>query len=136
MLIPLVRARTPFTVLFTHVINGHDNGQVDLALLNDFVESLRPARQVSEGIDRFYTLCLKFYQIAEAYISAKNQEMVMSEFDNYLSTLGMMPQNPDFEDPYPMAGYDQDWYAGNVSLYGLIEDGSGTAGFGDLDSLR
>lgn len=127
---------TPFTVLFTHVINDQENGHIDLQLLSDFVESLRPARQVSEGIDRFYTLCSKFYQIAEAYISAKSQEAVMSEFDDYLSTLGLLPQVPDINGQYSMMGGDvsmpsnyQDWYSGNVSLYGLIEDQSGIGGF-------
>lgn len=124
-------------MLFTHVINDQENGHVDLELLNDFVESLRPARQVSEGIDSFYTLCSKFYQIAEAYISAKSQEAVMSaEFDEYLSTLGLLPQGPGFDSVYAMSTKDsftpsnyQDWYSGNVSLYGLIEDQSGIGNF-------
>lgn len=119
-------------MLFTHVINDHENGHVDLQLLNDFVESLKPARQVSEGIDRFYTLCSMFYHIAEAYISAKSQEAVMSEFDDYLSTLGMVPQTTGLDNGYTMTGSGpldfggyQDWYSGNVSLYGLIEDQTG-----------
>ena len=128
--------RTPFTVLFTHVINDHKNGHVDLQLLNDFVQSLKPARQVSESIDRFYSLCSMFYQIAEAYISAKSQEAVMSEFDDYLSTLGLLPQPAGFDAAYPMDGTGgmipsnyQDWYSGNVSLYGLIEDESAIGNF-------
>ena len=95
-----------------------------------------PARQVSEGIDRFYTLCSMFYQIAEAYISAKSQEAVMSEFDDYLSTLGLMPQNGGLDNGYSVTGQDvmmpgnyQDWYSGNVSLYGLIEDEMGIGNF-------
>lgn len=128
---------TPFTVLFTHVINDHENGHVDLQLLNDFAKSLKPACQVSATIDRFHSLCSMFCQIAEAYISAKSQEAVMTEFDDYLSTLGLLPQNASLENGMPFNGTDpslpasyQDWYSGNVGLYGLIGDESG---FGNLD---
>lgn len=130
---------TPFTVLFTHVIHDHENGRVDLQLLNDFVESLKPARHVSNTIDRFHSLCSKFCQIAEAYVSAKSQEAVMTEFDNYLSTLGLLPQpisqgNGLEMDPIasslPPHTY-QDWYSGNVGLYGLIDQ---ETDFANLDS--
>ena len=123
------RHRTPFTVLFTNVINDHENGHVDLQLLNDFVECLKPARQVSEAIDRFHSLCSMFHQIAEAYISAKSEEAVMTEFDDYLTTLGLLPQNTEVGDAAAMSAPNavmptnyQDWYAGNIGLYGLIGD--------------
>lgn len=125
------------------MINDHENGHVDLQLLGDFVRSLTSARQVSEGIDRFYTLCSMFYQIAEAYISAKSQEAVMSEFDDYLSTLGLLPQNAGLDNGYSVAGQDammpgnyQDWYSGNVSLYGLIEDDMGIGNFNQGFSMQ
>lgn len=119
---------TPFTVLFTHVIHNHEDGRADLRLLNDFVESLKPARHVSGTIDRFHSLCSKFCQIAEAYISAKSQEAVMTEFDNYLSTLGLLSAPTNLGNGFEMDTTTswvpptyQDWYSGNVGLYGLID---------------
>ena len=124
--------------MFTHVINDHANGHVDLQLLSDFVETLKPARQVSGTVDRFHSLCSMFYQIAEAYISAKSQEAVMTEFDDYLSTLGLLPQTAGLENDFALAGSGasmpanyQDWYSGNVGLYGLIGDDTS---FGNLEA--
>jgi len=107
------------------VINNHEHSQDDLRLLDDFVKSLQRASHISEGIDRFRHLCEIFYKIAESYTSAKSREAVMSEFDDYLSTLGFVPtfNNDGHVDAGPGAASGfQDWYAGNVSLYGLVQE--------------
>lgn len=90
-----------------------------------------------------------FYKVAEAYVRAKEQEQKRrvssnksqlgpnqprnqpstGEFDEYLSALGFAPQQnmpPITSDMNPMdtdmsAYLQQDWYTGNVSLYGLVE---------------
>lgn len=124
--------RTPFTVLFTHVINNGEHGDDDMRLLEDFVNSLHLAKHISDGIERFHHLCSIFYKIAESYIAAKNQEAVMLEFDNYLSTLGFVPNAaigdntllaPDNANVGDGATANfQNWHSGNVSLYGLVQE--------------
>nr|POE81228.1 hypothetical protein CFP56_77450 [Quercus suber] len=136
---------TPFTVLFCHIIADHHNVQGDLDLIRDYVASLRPACQLSDGIEKFYRMCSVFWRVAEAYVSAKQTEeasrlqnattitrdleSVMGEFDGYLSSLGFapVPQETGIDDPTSsvatsdMSSYLYDWYSGNASLYGLLE---------------
>lgn len=101
------------------------------------------------SVARFYQLCSVFYKVAEAYVRAKQQESkrrisssktqmgpsqqwnqaLTGEFDEYLSALGFVPQQnlpPVSNDMNAMdtdmsAYLQQDWYTGNVSLYGLVE---------------
>nr|POE46225.1 hypothetical protein CFP56_73187 [Quercus suber] len=136
---------TPFTVLFCHIIANHHEVQDDLDLIRDYVVSLRPACQLSDGIEKFYRMCSVFWKVAEAYVSAKlseeasrlknvspttqNLESVMGEFDGYLSSLGFAPVPPELEvesatsgaAASDMSSYLYDWYSGNASLYGLLE---------------
>ena len=151
---------TPFTVVFCHVLQNHHDVQDDLKLLDSLVTSLRRSRHASQGIDKFYQLCSVFYKVAETYVRAKNQEArlleeanslvnpadvypsslqpIIGQFDGYLSQLGFVPQPmPETRDVIPTTDMDandpaylQDWYFGNASLYGLLEqDLSTISGF-------
>ena len=143
---------TPFTVVFCHIIANHNDAQDDLQLLEKFVMGLQSARQISEGVEKFYQLCSVFWKVAEAYVRAKNEEAkflhssnsmsasnmqntswqpAIGELDGYLSALGFAPLLPSagHSDVYPassametdMSTHLYDWYSGNASLYGLLE---------------
>ena len=121
-------------MIFCHVIANHNNSQQDSKLLEDFVNSLRPAAGLSEGVEKFMCLCSVFVKVAKAYIRAKAQEEeaslsrsadmqysqplpmqpVSGQFDGYLSALGFAPNN--FADQI-----DPDWYNGNVNLLNMME---------------
>lgn len=108
---------------------------------------------------RFYQLCSVFFNVADAYVRAKQQEQkrrisssksqigqnqqwnqpLTGEFDEYLSALGFAPQqnmppldssNMNQMDTDMSAYLQQDWYTGNVSLYGLVEQDINTMGGG------
>ena len=139
---------TPFTVLFCHIISRQADCADDLHLLKRFIRSLQYSRNVSEGADKFYQLCSVFWKVAEAYVQVKDtetrnmqltgqemdpdtQQPNIDDFDEYLTALGLAPQPfyanattlPDSELPLDndMSAYLQDWYSGNASLYGLLE---------------
>lgn len=65
---------TPFMGVFGHIVAYPHNSKDDLALLEDFVGSLRPVAHLSEGIARFHQLCAVFVQVAQAYIQAKEHQ--------------------------------------------------------------
>lgn len=124
---------TPFTVVFCHIIANHNSSQQDLKLLDDFLDSLRPAAGLSEGVEKFLSLCSVFVKVAKAYVRAKAQEEisysqsadmqfsqpqpmqpVLGQFDGYLSALGFAPHNTADQ-------IDLDWYNGNVNLLNMME---------------
>ena len=97
----------------------------DLNSLADFVCSLESCRTISEGADKLYKMCHLFLQVARLYVEAKAKEALtaaasssqpnqdipytqdgginldtMTQFDPYLSALGLMPNGT-----WPMAGY-------------------------------
>jgi hypothetical protein len=61
---------TPFMGIFGQIVADPGTSENDLALLQDFAESLRPAAHLSEGISKFHQLCAVFVQIARAYLQA------------------------------------------------------------------
>lgn len=114
-----------FIVLFCNAIQNTD--PTDLSSLSDFVASLESCRIISEGADKLYKICHLFLQVLRLYIQAKSQYALacsqsvpeanrpnfyttadgaqldlnaMTQFDPYLSALGLVP-NP----AWPMAGY-------------------------------
>ncbi|KAF3052369.1 hypothetical protein E8E11_011025 [Didymella keratinophila] len=116
---------TPFIVVFCNAIQKSDT--VDLDTLQRFVASLESCRTVSEGADKLYKMCHLFLQVAKLYIQAKKNDTrkqpqtvtqpapnnfytttdstqldlsTMTQFDPYLSALGLVPNSS-----WPMAGY-------------------------------
>jgi hypothetical protein len=108
---------TPFTVIFSNVILHYDPS--DLNTLSNFVLSIESCRTVSEGADKLYKMCHLFLQVARLYVEAKRKETAhqpytqppdsetdlfqsdgMTQFDPYLSALGLMPNSA-----WPMANY-------------------------------
>lgn len=118
---------TPFIVLFSNAIQNVDSS--DLASLSDFVTSLESCRTISEGANKLYKMCHLFLRVARLYITAKSQEApataqppsipqssqpnyytttdgtqldlsAMTQFDPYLSALGLMPNSA-----WPMASF-------------------------------
>lgn len=116
---------TPFIVVFCNAILHYDPS--DLNALSDFVHSLESCRTVSEGADKLYRMCHLFLQVAKLYVETKTKESTghaiaqaqentsgvlqtsgsqdfdlsaMSQFDPYLSALGLMPNSA-----WPMADY-------------------------------
>ncbi|KAK3711847.1 hypothetical protein LTR37_009365 [Vermiconidia calcicola] len=144
---------TPFTVLFSHVINNYQSSEDDLHLLENFVGSLQSARHLSDGIDKFYQLTSAFFNIAQTYVQAKTMQTssdtdrmdamqpAISDFDNYLSNLGFAPPLAvmDSMDSTSAAEQDsssaflQDWCDANVSLYGLLEED--LMNFSNIDAM-
>ncbi|KAH7071970.1 fungal-specific transcription factor domain-containing protein [Paraphoma chrysanthemicola] len=116
---------TPFIVIFCNAIQNTD--PTDLPSLQEFVDSLESCRALSEGADRLYKMCRLFLQIAKLYLQAKTQTVAipsqtfsptqpnyyttadgnnldvnsMTQFDPYLSALGLMPNSA-----WPMAGFN------------------------------
>jgi hypothetical protein len=115
-----------FIVIFCNAIQTADSS--DLNSLSDFVASLESCRTISEGADKLYRMCHLFSRVAKLYIMAKTQDAAqtsqcpapnpqaryyttadgtqldmdaMSQFDPYLSALGLMPDSV-----WPMAGYN------------------------------
>ncbi|KAH6629575.1 hypothetical protein C7974DRAFT_413361 [Boeremia exigua] len=116
---------TPFIVVFCNAIQSSNT--VDLNTLQQFVASLESSRTVSEGADKLYKMCHLFHQVAKLYIQAKRKESriqpetgsqlspstfftardedqldvsTMTQFDPYLSALGLVPNSA-----WPMASY-------------------------------
>ncbi|KAF9693429.1 hypothetical protein EKO04_008842 [Ascochyta lentis] len=116
---------TPFIVVFCNAIQKPNT--VDLNTLSQFVASLESCRTVSEGADRLYKMCHLFLQVAKLYIQAKKNDSksqaqtmsqpassnfytttdgaqidlsTMTQFDPYLSALGLVPNSA-----WPMTGY-------------------------------
>ena len=117
---------TPFIVIFCNAILHCDPS--DLNSLSEFVLSLESCRTVSEGADKLYKMCHLFLQVAKLYVEAKTKESgdhpqqhsqttesgfyhtdggeqsldmsAMTQFDPYLSALGLMPNSA-----WPMAGF-------------------------------
>lgn len=154
---------TPFTVVFCNIIENYQEAQEDLKLLQNFVNAFQGSRQVSDGVDKFYQLCFVFWKVAETYVRAKSEEArllqnansmstmysneaswqpAIGEFDEYLSALGFVPPNlTEQQDILQGASTTeagpsmnlQDWYSGNASLYGLLEqDLSILGGYGNV----
>ena len=109
-----------FIVIFCHSIQKADTSDVepDLNSLSEFVGSLESCRTISEGADKLYKMCHLFLRVARLYVTAKKQDAAsrsrgvmqnnqsgyyttvdgtqldlnaMSQFDPYLSALGLMP---------------------------------------------
>ena len=117
------------------------------------MSSLEHVAPLSEGVSRFHQLCSTFYQVAEAYVSAKNRENNMletnelpfsqqqgalvptlEEIDECLAILdyGQPPlleadysntSTTDVEGEEQLSSYLYNWYSGNTSLVGLMEFG-------------
>jgi hypothetical protein len=107
-------------VLFCNAIQHADTSDVepDLNSLSEFVASLESCRTISEGADKLYKMCHLFLRVTKLYVAAKRREAAsrirsvpqnkqsgyyttldgtqldistMSQFDPYLSALGLMP---------------------------------------------
>ena len=141
---------TPFTVIFCHIIANPSTSRDDLALLESFVQALEMLSQVSDGVAKLHRLCDVFQKVAELYVQAKSQEVTRSmaattseingttpsmapainEIDGYLSTIGFAPPTAPAAsgalgdtsiDQYFDADYLNEWFSGNSSLMGLLE---------------
>ena len=114
-----------FIVVFCNAIQKAD--AADLETLQQFVASLESCRTVSEGADKLYKMCHLFLQVAKLCIQAKKNDTgnppqtvtqpapnnfytttdstqldlsTMTQFDPYLSALGLVPNSA-----WPMTGY-------------------------------
>ncbi|KAJ3549170.1 hypothetical protein NM208_g641 [Fusarium decemcellulare] len=153
---------TPFTCVFCHVIANPHTTSDDLELLEDFVASVKPARRLSEGVEKFYQLCSVFLKIAQTYVRAKARqdakapspspgtltlEPDLGAFDDYLSSLGFlappaiqhgpMSEYSTGNNPHqPLFGTNSllDPYSGNISLYNLLDQDVNDINFGYLES--
>jgi hypothetical protein len=111
-----------FIVIFCNAVQNAD--PTDLPSLQDFVTSLESCRTLSEGADKLYKMCHLFLRVAKLYLQAKLQDNTyqsqsypptqpnyytaadgsqvdlnsMTQFDPYLSALGLMPNSA-----WPMA---------------------------------
>ncbi|KAH4052515.1 hypothetical protein HBI75_138870 [Parastagonospora nodorum] len=115
---------TPFIVIVCNLIQNTDF--TDVPSLEDFVKSLEACRSLSEGADKLYKMCNLFLRVAKLYLQAKSQDNTtlsqtysqsqpsyynsadgsqfdpnyMTDFDPYLSALGLMPNSA-----WPMSNY-------------------------------
>lgn len=140
---------TPFTVTFCEIIANPATSQDDLKLLADFVAALKSLSHISEGVAKLYRLCDVFQKVADLYVQAKAQEAdsgrpngdnelpiqgslqpAITDIDDYLSAIGFAPppQNNEHDlSAQPLgdmsfdANYLNDWYSGNSSLMGMLE---------------
>ena len=169
-----------FIVIFCNAIQTADTSNLDADLnsLSEFVGSLESCRTISEGADKLYRMCHLFLRVARLYIIAKTQDTAsrsqnfaqnnqsdyyttpdntqlnlnaMSQFDPYLSALGLMNPDPgwpmdgfsgtspsmDFADAtntpgsmgvgfgQPRGNHNpmQDWFSGSRYLMNLMEPG-------------
>lgn len=113
---------TPFVGVLYHVIANPLTSQEDLQLLGNFVASLRPAVELSEGVAKLHQLCSTFVEVTRAYVQAKERQQLTSNND-----MG------GFDDQLLDVASLQDWYSGNVSMYDLLEQDFnelGEVGFG------
>lgn len=145
---------TPFTVTFCHIIAHPLATSADLALLAEFVATLKDLRRFSEGMVKLYRLCDIFCNVANLYVQAKEKESrsfnattqpgitivdssaewigqpAVNDIDEYLATMGFAPPPASAANvvPNPMdsnldldASFLMDWYQGNSSLMGFLE---------------
>lgn len=140
---------TPFTVTFCHVIANPTTTHEELALLASFVKALEALSHLSDGVTKLHRLCDVFQKVAELYVQAKTQEAsrttvpatttqgnlgsmepAINDIDGYLSTIGFAPPVPTAMngdatdaslDQYFDADYLNEWFSGNSSLMGLLE---------------
>jgi hypothetical protein len=153
---------TPFTVTFCHIIANPTHATDDLRLLADFVATLQSLSHFSEGVAKLYRLCDVFQKVADLYVQAKAQEATrmmlqdnsaapptqpsmqpaINDIDGYLSTIGFAPpaateniaDNPTGSDQLD-ATYLNDWFCGNSSLMGLLEQDLTYPGWPDLNFM-
>ena len=109
----------------------------DLPSLQEFVRSLESSRTLSEGADNLYKMCQLFLTVAKLYLQTKTRSETfaspppnyytapdgtqldlnsMTQFDPYLSALGLMPNAA-----WPMAGFTG---AETTSGLDAFEDGA------------
>lgn len=112
----------------------------DLHRLKEFIASLQPTCEVSEGVEKLHRLFQVLYNVALLYVEAKGQQQqdqdmapIGNEFDVYLSALGFMPVDEngqaaglDAAVP-PAAAVNQtaqlgDWFSGNRYMVNLLEE--------------
>ena len=119
----------------------------DLQLLADFAASLQTLSRLSEGVAKLYQLCNLFHRVADLYVGAKVSEQndlldrhagaveastesaqptMTDDIDGYLSTIGLAPRtisdsNADATMLDGQFDYLNDWYMGNSSLVGFLE---------------
>lgn len=128
-----------FTGVLYHAIANVATSQEDVQLLEDFVISLQAARSFSEPIEKFYQLCLAFVNVARAYVRAKTQqgatgnEAAPSQASRsnvdpqsqpnqaFGETTTNLPDQQEMQQTLDVSQTFQDWYAGNATLYGLLE---------------
>ncbi|KAK5143958.1 hypothetical protein LTR32_004014 [Rachicladosporium monterosium] len=152
---------TPFTVTFCHIIAHPFMADADMGLLADYVATLKDLRRFSDGMIKMYRLCDVFCKVATLYVHAKINEAkqggqveyhdtpawigqpAVNDIDGYLSTIGFAPPPPGGIDGGPdMFGGNEDfdasflldWYEGNNSLMGFLEQDltfPGDLGYGD-----
>lgn len=152
---------TPFTVTFCYIIANPTNASKDLRLLADFVATLQSLSHFSEGVAKLYRLCDVFQKVADLYVQAKAQEATrmtlqdnsaappmqpsmqpaINDIDGYLSTIGFAPpatdnfaNNTTGSDQLD-ATYLNDWFYGNSSLMGLLEQDLTYPGWPDLNFM-
>ncbi|KAK0904105.1 putative pyridoxal kinase [Friedmanniomyces endolithicus] len=153
---------TPFTVTFCHIIAHPFMADADLGLLVDYVATLKDLRRFSDGMIKMYRLCDVFCKVATLYVHAKINEAkqggkiqyhdtpawigqpAVNDIDGYLSTIGFAPPPPGGIEGGPdMFGGNEDfdasflldWYEGNNSLMGFLEQDltfPGDLGYGDV----
>jgi hypothetical protein len=136
---------TPFIVIFCHIIVHPFTSNVDLSLLAEFVTMLQHLCRFSEGVIKLYRLCDTFSKVGNLYVQAKHNQSgpqldtqptdftvdpnsdwigqpAVNNIDDYLSAMGFLPPSDSFTGN---AEYDTsflaDWYQGNSSLMGLLE---------------
>ena len=125
----------PFFVLFCHVIES--SSPDDMSRLRAFVDSLRPACQLSDQVEKLQRLCQVLYNVAIVYVEAKTQQQfdhnmvpIGNEFDTYLNALGLMPldsQPPGgmvSDTSHQMSGIGShlgEWFSGNRQMMELLE---------------
>jgi hypothetical protein len=138
---------TPFTVIFCHIIANPTTASEDLQLLGDYVATLKSLSHLSEGVGKLYRLCDIFQKVADLYVQAKAQEAMrmsmqsnntapmtqpsmqpaINDIDGYLSAIGFAPPAMDNFANNPISGdqldatYLNDWFQGNSSLIGLLD---------------
>jgi hypothetical protein len=136
-----------FIVIFCHIIQSTDS--TDLPSLQNFVSSLESCRMLTEGADKLYKMCHLFLQVAKLYLQAKTHDTPqtqalspsqtdyyttdkgqfdlnsMTEFDSYLSALGLMPNSA-----WPMANFSTSQASESFNAY---SQGQGVAGAAGLD---
>ena len=143
-----------FIVLFCNAIQKADTSDVDSDIhsLSEFVTSLESCRTISEGADKLYKMCHLFLRVTKLYVAAKRQDAAsrvrgisqnkhsgyyttvdgtqldlstMSQFDPYLSALGLMPDTAWPTTTYSQGNQNpmQDWFSGSRYLLNMMEPG-------------